>query len=221
MKAAILAQKGGNVAPVDSDQGRQDPGQRAHCSPPVTRSSASLRSLTRFENSISKSLPSARTTTSYPPAGPTCRKAARRRLFTRLRATALLHLTASPSLDGPSGRRFANAEATSPFRATLRPSARTRRKSRPLRKEGGFLTRVGLGRQPSAALGSPALDYRAARPGFHPSAETVLALAASDIGLESSLGHGCSTKSFAYRPALDATKAGRESSGDYRGVAGV
>jgi hypothetical protein len=56
--------------------------------------------------------------------------------------------------------------------------------------EGGFLTRRRLGRQPGAALGSPALDDRAARPSLHPSAETVLALAPSGIGLKGSLGHG-------------------------------
>jgi hypothetical protein len=49
-----------------------------------------------------------------------------------------------------------------------------------------------LGRQPGAALGSPALDDRAARPRFHPGTKTVLTLAPPVIWLKGSLGHGCS-----------------------------
>ena len=60
---------------------------------------------------------------------------------------------------------------------------------------------VRLGRQPGAALGSPALDDRAARPGLHPGTKTVLTLAPPVIWLEGSLGHRCSPNLSHCRPA--------------------
>ena len=48
---------------------------------------------------------------------------------------------------------------------------------------------MGLGGEPRAALGSPRLQDRSTRPGLHPGAEAVLALAAPVVGLVRPLGH--------------------------------
>lgn len=141
VKAAVLPQQGRYEAPVRSNHTGEDPGPKAHAAPPVTRWSAAPRSSTTLEYSVARTRSSARTTTSYPSIGSSSRKAARILRFTRLRATApRLHLTARPSLDGSPGREFTTATATRPSREARRPRSRTRRKSRPLRREGGFLT---------------------------------------------------------------------------------
>ena len=142
VKAAILPQQRRYEASIDPDRARHHTRQRAHIRPSTTRASAVASSSTRVEYRTSSTRSSARSTMSYPAVGSTCLKAARRRLFTRLRATAPpVHLTTRPSLAGPTPRGFAAATATKSGLATRRPWAKTRRKSRPLRKEGGFLTR--------------------------------------------------------------------------------
>jgi hypothetical protein len=197
VKAAVLPQQRRDEATVGPDHDTEHLGAQAHARPPVTRSSAAPRSSTSLEYFVSRTRSFARTTTSYPPTGPSCRKAALILRFTRLRATApRLHLTASPSLDGSSGTEFTTATATRPSREARRPFSSTRRKSRPLRREGGFLTRSQvrwrLGRKPGAAFGPPVLEDRTASPRLHPGAKPVLALTPPNIWLKGSLCHGAS-----------------------------
>lgn len=146
VKTAVLTQQRRDEAPVGCDHPEKNPGSRAHDPPPVARWSAAPRSSTSLEYSVSRTRSSARTTTSYPLTGPRSRKASLILLFTRLRATApCLHLTASPSLDGSPGREFTRDTTRRPSREARWPRSSTRRKARPLRREGGFLTRSPSG----------------------------------------------------------------------------
>jgi hypothetical protein len=159
---------------------------------------ALFRAILRFSssswNDARAALPSALTTTSLP-----CRMSMRSIAALSLRLSLFL-ATALPTVPGmviPTRPRGSldGASATStvsPSRRALDPLSRTRRKSSLLFKARTAPTMAPTaysGGEPHAPPGPTVLQNRTARTGPHPSSESVLALAAARVGLESAFGH--------------------------------
>lgn len=118
----------------------------------------------------------------------------RRALFLRTARARPATRTLIPRRLGSSARARLSATTRSPSQRPLRPCRRIRAQSLALLMERSLAMVIVArsarsGRKAGAALGAPSLQDGAPGTGFHAGAKTVLALAATVVGLVSPLGH--------------------------------